>query len=114
MMAHLQQPPPRVTDFMPTLPAGLDWVIATAMAKDPAHRYGSAGELAAAAAAALRDASGTAAPTRPVPISAVTASPAGPESLVADATAATPQAAVDYRVGRFHGQSSRQRARIKA
>ena len=34
MMAHLQQPPPRVTDFVPTLPAGLDWVIATAMAKD--------------------------------------------------------------------------------
>lgn len=78
MMAHLHQPPPRVTDFTPTLPAGLDWVIATAMAKDPAHRYGSAGELAAAATAALHDAAGSVAPTRPVPIAAVTPYPPAP------------------------------------
>jgi serine/threonine protein kinase len=35
MMAHLQTPPPRVTDLMPSLPAALDWVVATAMAEDP-------------------------------------------------------------------------------
>jgi hypothetical protein len=55
MMAHLQAPPPRVTDIVPSLPAGLDAVIAGAMAKDPAARFGSAAALAAAAQAALYD-----------------------------------------------------------
>lgn len=55
MMAHLQQPPPRVTDVVPSLPASLDEVIAVAMAKEPAARFNSASSLAAAAAAALRD-----------------------------------------------------------
>lgn len=53
--AHLHAPPPRVTDVVPALPPELDRVIAIAMAKDPAQRFGSASELAAAAAAALRD-----------------------------------------------------------
>ncbi|MEZ0364286.1 serine/threonine-protein kinase PknH/PknJ [Mycobacterium sp. pUA109] len=53
MMAHLQQPPPRVTAVAPWLPAGLDDVIATAMAKDPARRFATGAEFAAAAAAAL-------------------------------------------------------------
>jgi len=53
MMAHLEAPPPRVTDRMPGLPPALDWVIATAMAKDPARRFQSGAELAAAASAAL-------------------------------------------------------------
>jgi eukaryotic-like serine/threonine-protein kinase len=55
MMAHLQQPPPRVTDVVPSLPAALDQVIAVAMAKDPRQRFGSASALAAAASAALND-----------------------------------------------------------
>lgn len=55
LMAHLQRPPPRVTDFVEGLPPALDHVIATAMAKDPGARFGSATELAHAAAAALRD-----------------------------------------------------------
>ena len=75
MMAHLHQQPPRVTDHVPTLPPGLDWVIATAMAKDPAQRYPTAGDLAAAAAAALANA---AAPTRPVPQAAVVPFPPTP------------------------------------
>lgn len=53
MMAHLQQPPPRVSDFLPALPPALDVVIATAMAKDPAARFASASALAHAAQAAL-------------------------------------------------------------
>jgi serine/threonine protein kinase len=53
MLAHLQQPPPRVTDLVPGLPRAFDEVIAVAMAKDPAQRYASAGEFASAAAAAL-------------------------------------------------------------
>ncbi len=55
MMAHLQAPPPRVTDQVPSLPAAFDAVIATAMAKDPAARFQSAAALAEAAAAALSD-----------------------------------------------------------
>jgi serine/threonine-protein kinase len=55
MMAHLQHPPPRVTDMVPSLPAALDQVIAVAMAKDPRQRFGSASALAAAASAALND-----------------------------------------------------------
>jgi serine/threonine protein kinase len=55
MLAHLQQPPPRVTDLVPSLPVALDAVIATAMAKDPAIRFPSAAALADAASAALND-----------------------------------------------------------
>jgi YVTN family beta-propeller protein len=51
--AHLQSPPPRVTERRPDLPPAIDAVVATAMAKDPADRYSSAGALAAAAAEAL-------------------------------------------------------------
>jgi eukaryotic-like serine/threonine-protein kinase len=59
MLAHLQQPPPRVTDLAPGLPPELDEVIAVAMAKDPAQRFKSAGEFAAAANLALRGESQT-------------------------------------------------------
>ncbi|MGH3958671.1 serine/threonine-protein kinase PknH/PknJ [Mycobacterium sp.] len=53
MMAHLHQPPPRVTDLVPGLPAALDAVIAAALAKNPAERFQSAGEFGWAATAAL-------------------------------------------------------------
>ncbi|BDN85383.1 serine/threonine-protein kinase PknH/PknJ [Mycobacterium pseudoshottsii] len=56
MMAHLQAPPPRVTDFVSSLPTALDAVIAIAMAKDPAARFPTAAALAAAAGSALHDA----------------------------------------------------------
>lgn len=51
--AHLTEPPPRPTDVVPTLPAALDAVIATAMAKEPQQRYQSARDVAHAAARAL-------------------------------------------------------------
>ncbi len=51
--AHLNQPPPRASDHAPAAAraglAGLDAVIARGMAKQPAERYPSAGELATAA-----------------------------------------------------------------
>ncbi len=52
MQAHLYEPPPRPSATHPAL-AAFDPVIARALAKVPAHRYGSCGELARAATAAL-------------------------------------------------------------
>ncbi|MFC4947860.1 serine/threonine-protein kinase [Pseudonocardia sp. GCM10023141] len=51
--AHGTRPPPRPSQHRPELPAGLDAVVATGMAKQPDARYRSAGELAAAARRAL-------------------------------------------------------------
>jgi hypothetical protein len=51
--AHQNLPPPRPTDLRADLPRAIDTVIAHAMAKDPARRYSSAGELAEAARTAL-------------------------------------------------------------
>ena len=45
-------PPPRPSEVRPGISPAFDAVIATGMAKNPADRYGSAGELARAAAAA--------------------------------------------------------------
>jgi serine/threonine-protein kinase len=53
ILAHLQTPPPAVRSERPDLPPALDAVIAQALAKDPARRYRSCGELAAAARRAV-------------------------------------------------------------
>ncbi|MFB7722092.1 serine/threonine-protein kinase [Nocardia sp. NPDC056100] len=50
--AHMMTPPPRPS-ARPGIPAGFDQVIATAMAKNPAHRYATAGQLARAARTAV-------------------------------------------------------------
>ncbi|MEV6773798.1 serine/threonine-protein kinase [Nocardia sp. NPDC051030] len=44
--AHLLDPPPRPSQLHPGLPPGLDYVIATAMAKQPGDRYPSCTEFA--------------------------------------------------------------------
>ena len=53
MYAHLQEDPPRLRVLAPQLPRALDLVVARAMAKDPADRFPSAGDLARAAEAAI-------------------------------------------------------------
>ena len=51
--AHLEQEPPAASERRPELPAAVDTVIRTAMAKEPADRYATCAELAAAAENAL-------------------------------------------------------------
>jgi predicted ATPase/Tfp pilus assembly protein PilF len=60
--AHLRDPAPLVTEARPDLPAALDDVVATALAKSEAERYASCGELVAAARVALGLAAPAAAP----------------------------------------------------
>ena len=54
VFAHLNEPPPRLSDYRPELPRAFDDVFATALAKSPNERYATCGELVAAARAALR------------------------------------------------------------
>jgi serine/threonine kinase PknH len=80
--AHLTTPPPRPSTARPNVPAGVDDVIATGMAKDPNQRYATTIELADAARDAVTDPigrptpSGAERPTErtssPVPPAAVT------------------------------------------
>ncbi len=52
LWAHLSEPPPAVSADVPGVPPAFDAVIARAMAKDPAERFQSAGDLGKAALAA--------------------------------------------------------------
>jgi tRNA A-37 threonylcarbamoyl transferase component Bud32 len=54
VFAHLNEPPPRLSDFRPELPDAFDSVFATALAKSPDARYSTCNELAQAARAAAR------------------------------------------------------------
>ena len=54
VFAHLNEPPPRLSDFRPELPAPFDDVFARALAKAPDDRYETCAELVATARAALR------------------------------------------------------------
>jgi serine/threonine protein kinase len=49
IMAHASEPPPLVSAAIPSAPGGFDAVVARAMAKAPADRFQSAGELGRAA-----------------------------------------------------------------
>src|SRR5215471_1281674 len=52
VFAHLNEPPPRLTDLRPELPDAYDDVVAAALAKKPDERYSTCCELIAAATAA--------------------------------------------------------------
>ena len=80
LWAHLADPPPRPSTVRPELPPELDAVVLRAMAKDPAERYPSAGDLARSA----RSAAGHA--VTPVPERTVARGAAAPE----EATLASP------------------------
>ena len=82
--AHQNLPPPRPTDLRADLPRAIDAVIAHAMAKDPAHRFSSAGELADATRTALRS------PVVPAPRTSVP--PPGRPSPASWATTVPPTA----------------------
>jgi YVTN family beta-propeller protein len=51
---HLNEPPPRPSKLRPDLPAAIDGVVATGMAKSPGDRYPTCLQLTAAARAALQ------------------------------------------------------------
>src|SRR4051812_25982055 len=53
VFAHLNDPPPQLTDHRADLPAAFDAVFERALAKSPAERYSTCGELVRAAEAAL-------------------------------------------------------------
>jgi Protein kinase domain len=55
LYAHLNDPPPSPSLFVPELPMALDDVVVRAMSKEPGDRYLSAGDLGRAALAALSD-----------------------------------------------------------
>ncbi len=64
---HVNTPPPRPSAQRAGIPAALDEVIATGMAKDPDRRYASASELAAAARQAITSPPAPPADPRPRP-----------------------------------------------
>ncbi len=64
LYAHLEEPPPAVTATRPDLPPAIDRVVAKAIAKRPADRYGTAGELADDARNALPSLAPPAPPSR--------------------------------------------------
>ena len=82
MYAHLNDPAPAASPLAPGMPTALDAVIGTAMAKDPADRYASAGDLARAAWAALQG------EAMPAPMGSVAVGLAAEQALAAPDTPA--------------------------
>jgi serine/threonine protein kinase len=80
LYAQLYAPPPAATALRPGLPAAVDAVLATALAKEPAERYATCGQFAAELRTALGSPSGSGASGLPAgrPRSRESAGLAGP------------------------------------
>jgi serine/threonine-protein kinase len=59
LWAHVYDRPPQVTGQRPDLPAAVDRVVARALAKDPAERFGTCGEFMTALSTVLTESAGT-------------------------------------------------------
>jgi serine/threonine-protein kinase len=91
MWAHIQEPPPRLTERRPDLPSQLDGVIATAMAKQKDDRYPSCSTFAAAARSALELGTGRSyAAAQPPPPPPPSASPPPPPPWALPPSASPP------------------------
>src|SRR4051812_27518510 len=90
--AQLREPPPRPCELRPDLPAAIDMVVARAMAKKPADRFPTAGEMVVAARDAL---AAPASPTVPVEVAPPPPAPTppGPQTPPPEAVAPPPSAA---------------------
>ncbi len=66
--AHLYSPPPQASSLIAGVPPALDEVVARGMAKDPADRFPTAGELMAAAREALLARAPSAVPRSPITV----------------------------------------------
>ena len=89
MWAHLTEKPPAVSPAAPGIPEGFDDVIARALAKEPAERFQSAGDLGRAAAAA---ASGARAAERDTVVATGAAAPIEVDTRTAGTAVAPPAA----------------------
>ncbi|MFI6216694.1 protein kinase [Nocardia brasiliensis] len=85
--AHLAAPPPTPRERRPELPAALDTVIATAMAKSPWDRYDSCTALAEATAQALAPTSQPVETPRPGPFSGSARHEPAPATFVSGSNA---------------------------
>ncbi|MFC8531159.1 protein kinase [Nocardia sp. NPDC057227] len=106
IFGHLYKPPPRIGELRPGVPPALDDVLARALAKDPAERFGTATEFVDAARRALTDPAawnhGTAATVAPATVNWSTGSEHRiattlPPSGHADPAPRTPPAGHDQR-----------------
>ncbi len=111
VFAHLSEAPPSLSEARPGIPAGLDEVVRTALAKLPDERYASAGGLAAAARTALAGGpapaptlAGGSAPTLVRPSSEA---PGGPAGRSPDAAHGAPPASAGARPAREARRGSR-------
>lgn len=90
-IGHLFTPPPNPSEKSRTLPTALDEVIATGLAKQPADRYPTAVEMAAAAKQIITD-PGRPGASRPTPTAPVSVANPGPPSWPQQAWTPPPHA----------------------